>query len=435
MSRSVILLWGSKTLDFVHLEKSIRALRQEKKVRALAQDYVQVFAITHIVWSARRSGRGSSQPARLLHLSCHSKATKLHDKIFGILGMCEDSKTLLEHPSYTDPLEDIVEEMTRNMLLKTNGKSQRRQGADIGILVFRPSEAIYHTDSRKQWPSWVIDWPTFWDHTNGYLWTSMTNCGLRSGYRASRDSTPDVSFSKDGKVLLISGVVFDTIESLNGLPESPKQIKEENRPCRMWHSFDPDPDDALIELPKWDIDHRNVYGDEDGIFDAIWRCLVMDRSIVAKEPAPSSLGDCFGRILSKGSAPKGMGDFEIHGRSLDDWAQKYACSSNSGDIQRSNDDTDTELEAQVAAVVFDLTLGTYFSRRLIQTRKGFIGLAHAQSRVSDCICLLSGCRIPVILRRCEDGFTIVGAGYSQGIMDGEAWKEPHLYGETRFQIR
>jgi hypothetical protein len=409
------------------LVRTMRVLEPKKKINDLTGDYLQVGAITRIVWSARkRSKRDSLKMENLLHLSCHSMATKPHDKIFGIVGMCKDSKTLLGHPSYTDPLEDIVEEMTRNMLLKTNGRSWKK--VDVGILVLRPSKAIKHKDLRKQWPSWVIDWPTFWEHRYGYIWTSRANCGLGSKHRASGHSSSDVSFSEDGKVLLISGVLFDTIESLSGPSEFPMQIKEENRRHRELHSLDPDM--ASVELPKWDID-QNVYGDEAAMYNAIWRCLVMDRSNIVDERAPSSFAGCFGRIWQKQSAPRGVGDFKIHGRSLNYWARKYSTPSNSGDVQESSE----ELDEQVSVIVFEMTLGSYFSRRLIQTKKGFIGLAHAQSRVGDCICLLSGCTIPVILRRCEGGFTIVGAGYVQGIMDGEAWEERQRYGISQFQIR
>ena len=68
-------------------------------------------------------------------------------------------------------------------------------------------------------------------------------------------------------------------------------------------------------------------------------------------------------------------------------------------------------------------LGYDFSR-LVTTEKGYIGLAHNQSRNGDSICLLQGCTRPTILWSCEGGYSIVGESYVHGIMDGEFWS-PH----------
>ena len=68
-----------------------------------------------------------------------------------------------------------------------------------------------------------------------------------------------------------------------------------------------------------------------------------------------------------------------------------------------------------------------WSRRLMMTSSGSLGLAPKASRVGDLICVLHGCTVPVILReRYETSslvgsfFELVGECFVSGIMDGEA---------------
>jgi hypothetical protein len=51
-----------------------------------------------------------------------------------------------------------------------------------------------------------------------------------------------------------------------------------------------------------------------------------------------------------------------------------------------------------------------------------IGLASAQIREGDAICILFGCPLPVILQEVDSTgkFLLVGPAYLDGLMDGEA---------------
>jgi hypothetical protein len=58
-------------------------------------------------------------------------------------------------------------------------------------------------------------------------------------------------------------------------------------------------------------------------------------------------------------------------------------------------------------------------------------------RAGDLVCILDGCRFPMILRRQEYVYRLVGAGHVNGIMNGEAAEEWKKKGETiqTFEIR
>lgn len=62
-------------------------------------------------------------------------------------------------------------------------------------------------------------------------------------------------------------------------------------------------------------------------------------------------------------------------------------------------------------------------RRLFLTNGGYFGLAHPSSQPGDEVVLLSGGRVPFVVRRVREErrecYYIVGETYVHGIMDGE----------------
>ena len=69
------------------------------------------------------------------------------------------------------------------------------------------------------------------------------------------------------------------------------------------------------------------------------------------------------------------------------------------------------------------------------TRKGYVGLAHAQSEIGDMICVLEGCTVPMILRPCNRGFRLVGDAYVHGVMNGEHWQAQPLSSIQEFDLK
>jgi hypothetical protein len=89
--------------------------------------------------------------------------------------------------------------------------------------------------------------------------------------------------------------------------------------------------------------------------------------------------------------------------------------------------TEVRYDAFVRDITTSLESATQF-RTLLISKESYIGLGPETMRQGDLICLLLGCRVPVILRRQSDGCCVlVGECYVHGIMDGEAmlgdWEE------------
>lgn len=63
-------------------------------------------------------------------------------------------------------------------------------------------------------------------------------------------------------------------------------------------------------------------------------------------------------------------------------------------------------------------------RRLIITKRGYIGLAPSTAKKDDRVSILFGSEVPIILRkRHSGGFEVVGETYIHGIMEGEVVEE------------
>ncbi|PMD64881.1 uncharacterized protein K444DRAFT_520287 [Hyaloscypha bicolor E] len=60
-----------------------------------------------------------------------------------------------------------------------------------------------------------------------------------------------------------------------------------------------------------------------------------------------------------------------------------------------------------------------FGRRMVTTEKGHVGMALELSRRGDLVCLLFGCRMPVVLRPEGEYFRFMGECYVHGLMFGE----------------
>jgi hypothetical protein len=61
-------------------------------------------------------------------------------------------------------------------------------------------------------------------------------------------------------------------------------------------------------------------------------------------------------------------------------------------------------------------------RRLCRTNSGYIGLVPGYAQEGDEVCVVSGARVPFVLRAQGTFYSLIGECYVHGIMDGEALK-------------
>jgi hypothetical protein len=87
-------------------------------------------------------------------------------------------------------------------------------------------------------------------------------------------------------------------------------------------------------------------------------------------------------------------------------------------------ETDEDKKAQMASI---LSAGLMMNRRrLFVGSNNLAGLVPWDAEPGDLVCILLGCRFPVVLRRQGDRwpyhYTLIGETYVEGMMDGEAMK-------------
>jgi hypothetical protein len=58
--------------------------------------------------------------------------------------------------------------------------------------------------------------------------------------------------------------------------------------------------------------------------------------------------------------------------------------------------------------------------QFIETSERYLGLAPSGTEVDDIVCILKGSLCPVVLRKRDDHYVLVGTCHVLGLMDGEA---------------
>lgn len=348
----------------------------------------------------------------VLSNTANSQATELHDKIFAVLGLAKDGFEIVPESDYSKPLDDIFRDAMIRMFITSK---EKKPGVPMDLICFdNPRKP-----RRRDLPSWVIDWRAIWrSHSAGSNCTSTTRRSLTK-YWACGDQPAEVQFVDNGRTMVTTGYIIDTIQSLSRTFE---EVESETSSPR--NSSSPE-----ISKPT----DYGAYGNELLLYNAIWRSFVYDRSATTTSsqsdldaPAPDIFEYHFRECFNPGSptfASLGIGTkyhiqeligpFHVFGRSIEEWAKlKLEAQTN----------TDNSTKYNTLPWIKSLVFRNFY-RKFVVTSKGYVGVTHAQSRVEDSIVLLRGCTIPMILRRREGGWRVVGEAYVHGIMDGEAWRE------------
>jgi hypothetical protein len=99
------------------------------------------------------------------------------------------------------------------------------------------------------------------------------------------------------------------------------------------------------------------------------------------------------------------------------------------DIGVDEDAEDPKFELLINTAIAEVVQG----RKPFISDRGYCGLVPEHAEEGDCICILFGCDVPVVLRKCNDFYVFIGECYVNGLMDGEAIKAEEA-GEIKSQI-
>ena len=353
----------------------------------------------------------------------------------GLLGDSKDRSKQYYRVDYSLPLIEVYKEFTE-FSIRRSGEHDSTRALDILCRPWAPAKAVRRPSHRDDpdlrnvspFPSWIpqfskaayaIVQPPF-SGSRRIRQNADSLVGLpapnQRHYNAAADNGVDLrklKFQKrgDSYSLYVSGFVLDTVDRVEATSQA-GNIPAEWMKAGGWVDLHQDPPESL------------------------WRTLVADRS-------------------SKGSNPP-----SYYGRALKESVTKDMMTSGVFSTMKLVD----EGRSSIVADFFRRVQAVIWNRSLLRTTRQHVGLVNKDTQASDLICILYGCSVPVVLRRClakseqkaigrdvhtggGDGsknatshtrkrFTLVGECYVHGMMNGEAitWKEAHGVEDEVFEI-
>ncbi len=329
-------------------------------------------------------GHGNTNFYRLMHLARNVLATNTRDKIYGLVAVMDPSVAQAIEPDYTADITDVFIDFAKISIAQTGS---------LDIIRHRfPTEM-------PGLPAWVPDW-------NIEPSTSPLNFG-NATYTASGSSKADVHFLPDSNDMSCKGFQIDEFDGMGAMW------------AKGWSS------DTVGKSSG----SANPYGNFSAAREAIWRSMVVNRTLahdpleadhsallavpslatskldshdsVMKELLASNVFDWCNLFL------QGNADFRICGREMREYW-----------LNQSPDEVDASLLRDALMQRDRVNV----RRRLVTTKKGYVGMALEAVEPGDVICVLLGCTVPMVLRPAGDKYQVVGECYLHGLMEGQALK-------------
>ncbi|OLN96739.1 Heterokaryon incompatibility protein 6, OR allele 4 [Colletotrichum chlorophyti] len=359
----------------------------------------------------------------LISISKESVATDPRDKIYGVMGLANlnaNSKIIIDYEKST---EDLFEEASRYLIFEEGSLSiLSNPSVDMLRKSNDPNTTEYHELRLHRGSNVDSSWIRDFAHTHGNthrpepLVEDLHPRRLR--YNASLGTSPTPHSDQDKGTLSIAGIKVDVVKeqfrmwyefpgkvqwfrNLSGgtkmfLQAGRQPIADEKRNSAAAKIEQGGRGDG--ETYPWHLLYQPRGGPTQPIREAIWRTFVGDKSSDSLDRAPEYYDIFFGALLDveRGANPTiTIPDDALppEKEPLDQW---YA-------YQRKVD-------------------ATVFRRAAFSTEDGWIGLGPDTMRKGDVIAILSGGDVPFVLRPTQDGHTLVGECYVEGIMYGEILK-------------
>lgn len=252
-------------------------------------------------------------------------------------------------------------------------------------------------------PSWVPDW-------SATAFTGLRITGYRH-YHAAGTRPSKYYISPNSRVLTIEALRLDEIIETC---EEKKALRAHLQSSNLWQ--------LISRLTSTYTNAQGMKSRE----EVVWRTLMTNRGSTdtdpkVRYPAPAAIGLSFRDwILWRYAVmPKESTKFLLP-------------STNNGMLPTQDELKETRERAEKdpmyltalarRASLFDLHYSHAMLQRPYRTKQGYFGIGTQCLREGDSVWLVSGCRVPLILRRVQDSdrYRLVGGSYLHGFMDGEA---------------
>ncbi|KAJ3566474.1 hypothetical protein NPX13_g7116 [Xylaria arbuscula] len=339
------------------------------------------------LWGLRNEGRLQDGLLVLLDTARKAKQLDPRDKIYGLLGLIEES--IHVQPDYRLPLVEVYRNFVQEVIKATGALS-----------------IIYQTASFRKavpsWPSWVPDWSA--QETQTY--PEPVAAVLYEKARAAGDSLHMYITPNNPNLLYCEGCIVDTISQLGCTFDAN---------LNATHNIH---DRCSLSLGDSRI---SIYKDSAAVRQGFWKVFTLNCSVGREEKSNGYLlkmpyfdgrgQDALFSAISRfqqcnGGLTVAQQPLISH---FPPWSQEYSDLSG--------------VSTRVLDTLHQLLLVMIF-RRFVVTQKGRMGIVPRHAKLGDAIFILKGCKAPVILRPAGDGtYSILGECYIDGIMHGEAMED------------
>jgi hypothetical protein len=337
------------------------------------------------------------------------------DKVYALLGLSEliEGKKHDIVPDYNLQTTDIYEQVAKSVLEKSSTLDL------LGIPKVMPRSPI------GLLPSWVPDWSA-WDFAS-----SLCLRNMQGKYVFDFDATQTFCLPKrmiiKGHTLELSGHTFDRV-------------------CKVGRVFDPFPEQesldqfrvrkylpslhALIIANDWSKVSQALSGSEyptgERIMDSFIRTLFLG-DLPNMFPTDSDIEHFLQQHMYRLAQTIGA---KLQGprlqKLLDSWysiALRRPATAHtviSLTVSKKN-------YKQRFNLIHD-AVGRTIHRKMIRTTKGYIGMGPRSTKEGDCVVLVQGGRVPLVLRPRDHHWELLGDCYLHGIMHGEGFEEAKCEG-------
>ncbi|TVY42358.1 Heterokaryon incompatibility protein 6,OR allele [Lachnellula occidentalis] len=316
------------------------------------------------------------------------KSTDPKDKVYALIGICS-SRDTFGAMDYSSSMRDVYTHTARH-IISTSGK------LDVICVKQRDVKPF-------NLPSWAPDW------TRPFTNSGALVVGLHHRepeFAAAGDSLAQFEFINDGYVLKAAGFVMSTI-AVVGMPFKQKVHPRFIEPALhafydWWNIFAsalPEssslPAQAAfaraISCGNWMFEDEGVYENKlRAIFELSVSISADEDALPVDTPPGPSLSGSVSSLINEN-------ENENEGEEFDD----------------------ARSDKEQRAVIINASM-TMNRRSLFISKTDVVGLCPWNAAVGDVICVLLGCRFPVILRPVKGKYHLVGEAYVDGFMNGEA---------------
>jgi hypothetical protein len=313
-------------------------------------------------------------------------ATDPRDRVFALLGIASDGASAGVLIDYSLECSEVYKQLANYNLAFQQS---------LSYLSFSG-----HQLRTPHLPSWVPDWSL---NANPAPRSSLAG----QGFKASGDAKPNISISPDGRELITTGYIVETVHRVGKIAIN----------LELSNPFINDSEEFLQERLKEiaaveecdDISSvaKPTYPSGEPLASIYWRIMICNRLFSGALPPPemAQVEPIFRDLMSHADDIMNQRDYE----KLDIYMLRHDYDGNQ----------------------YTSAVGKWASGRVFCATEGrYLGWLPRGAEKGDVVCILEGGEVPLVMRLANDGrYQVLGDCYIHGIMDGEAMKREGLVKE------